>query len=224
MTHTAPHFVADYQRLVRRKLLGGDRDKAMADAVGGQYERGGDRERTLLLDLGLSEGCYLIDAGCGSGRLSASVARNGPDLRYLGTDVVPELLAYARERSARPDWRFELVDGLAIPERDSAADMVCFFSVLTHLTEEEGDSYLREARRVLKPGGKIVCSFLDPAEFSPWFRLRIGASQVVHRLVRHNHLTVFTPRAVMERRARDLGMAARFIGDEAVGQHICVFA
>jgi SAM-dependent methyltransferase len=38
---------------------------------------------------------------------------------------------------------------------------VCFFSVLTHLRNEESYLYLEEARRVLKPGGRIVFSFLD---------------------------------------------------------------
>jgi hypothetical protein len=33
--------------------------------------------------------------------------------------------------------------------------------VLTHLLHEESFVYLREARRVVKPGGKIVVSFLD---------------------------------------------------------------
>ena len=39
--------------------------------------------------------------------------------------------------------------------------MVTFFSVFTHLLHEESFVYLREARRVLKPGGKVVLSFLD---------------------------------------------------------------
>ena len=39
--------------------------------------------------------------------------------------------------------------------------MVCFFSVLTHLLHEESFVYLREAKRVLRTGGKIVLSFLD---------------------------------------------------------------
>jgi ubiquinone/menaquinone biosynthesis C-methylase UbiE len=221
----APHFVSDYQRMVRRLLSGGlDRDEAMSKAVGGNYERGGDRERDLLVQLGLSDEQYLIDAGCGSGRLSSALSRGGPDVRYLGTDVVPDLLAYAKDRAAKPDWRFELVDGLAIPERDGVADMVCFFSVLTHLTENEGDAYLIEAKRVLKVGGQIVASFLDPAGFSSWFRFKIAASQALHRVFRHRHLSAFTTQAVMERRANLLGMSATFIGDDVVGQHVCVFS
>jgi SAM-dependent methyltransferase len=79
----------------------------------------------------------------------------------LGTDVSEKLLAYAMETSQRPDFLFKLVDSTIIPEADNAADFVSFFSVGTHMLNEEFILYLREARRVLKPGGKIVFSFLD---------------------------------------------------------------
>jgi ubiquinone/menaquinone biosynthesis C-methylase UbiE len=88
--------------------------------------------------------------------------------KYLGIDVVPDLINYARRLVARPDWRFAVAEGLRIPEADEQADMVCFFSVLTHLLHEESFVYLREARRVLKPGGKIVASFLDFRIASHW--------------------------------------------------------
>jgi SAM-dependent methyltransferase len=79
----------------------------------------------------------------------------------LGTDIVPELVSYARKLVDRPDWRFQLVKGNDIPEDDAQADVVCFFSVFTHLSHEDSYRYLREAKRVLKPGGKIVFSFLE---------------------------------------------------------------
>lgn len=61
----------------------------------------------------------------------------------------------------RANWRFEVARGLTIPERDGRADVVCFFSVFTHLRHEETYLYLQEAKRVLKPTGKIIFSFLE---------------------------------------------------------------
>ncbi len=46
--------------------------------------------------------------------------------------------------------------------------MVCFFSVFTHLRHEESYTYLREAHRVLRVGGKAVFSFLEFAVDSHW--------------------------------------------------------
>lgn len=141
--------------------------RAMELAVGGDFEAIGVLERQLLIEYGLKPHDYLIDVGCGSGRLARAISDylSGP---YLGIDVEPELLAHARRLVQRPDWRFELTDGLSIPESDERADMVCFFSVFTHLLHEQSYGYLREAKRVLKPGHLIVFSFLEFSIPSHW--------------------------------------------------------
>jgi SAM-dependent methyltransferase len=136
----------------------------MSLAVGGQFRSFGVLMRQVLVDAGLRESDYLIDVGCGSGRLSHTLTLQ----RYLGTDVVPDLLAYARSICPNPAWRFALVNDVSIPEIDSAADMVCLFSVFTHLLHEDSYRYLLEARRVLKPGGKVVFSFLEFRVHCTW--------------------------------------------------------
>lgn len=149
-----------YRRLYRDLKSGQSPDEAARQAVGGHFDGIGIVMRETLIHHGLQKHDYLIDVGCGSGRLAKPLAEylEGP---YLGIDVVPGLVEYARKLVPRPDWRFELADGLRIPEEAAKADMVCFFSVLTHLLHEQSFVYLREAKRVLRPGGKIVCSFLD---------------------------------------------------------------
>lgn len=135
-------------------------DDAARLAVGGDFEATGILLRETLIHHGLQKDDYVIDVGCGSGRLAKPLSEYLTG-KYLGIDVVPQLVDYARKLVERPDWRFELAQGLTIPEADEKADMVCFFSVLTHLLHEESFVYLREARRVLNPAGKILFSFLD---------------------------------------------------------------
>jgi len=135
-------------------------DEAARMAVGGEFDAIGVLLRETLIYHGLQKNHYVIDVGCGSGRLAKPLSEY-LEGKYLGIDVVPQLLDYARKLVGRPDWRFQMAEGLTIPAQDEQADMVCFFSVLTHLLHEESFVYLREAKRVLKPGGKIVLSFLD---------------------------------------------------------------
>jgi ubiquinone/menaquinone biosynthesis C-methylase UbiE len=140
----------------------------MSLAVGGEFKAIGIVERELLIHLGLPQDGYLIDVGCGSGRLAKPLSTYLSG-RYLGIDVMPELVDYAKNMVGRPDWRFEVGRGAEIPEKDGSADMVCFFSVFTHILHEHSFVYLQEAKRVLKPEGKIVFSFLDFAVPEHWF-------------------------------------------------------
>jgi SAM-dependent methyltransferase len=149
-----------YRRAVVRQLavLGPAGAEA---AVGGHFKAIGALEKKAVEAQGLPRDGWLIDVGCGAGRLAATL-RDWPKLRYLGIDVSPPLIAHARAATQRDDWRFELVDRPAIPAPDQVADVVAMFSVITHLAEPDTRAYFAEIARVLKPQGSAVVSFLDP--------------------------------------------------------------
>jgi len=160
-------FAATYQAHVTALRHSHSDARAMELAVGSDFEAVGLLEVDVLKAVGLTPAGYVVDVGCGSGRLAiplASYLTGG----YLGIDIVPDLVAYARSQVARPDWRFEVAKGLTIPAADGVADIVCFFSVFTHLLHEQSFLYLREAARVTKPGGAIVISFLEFAIPGHW--------------------------------------------------------
>jgi SAM-dependent methyltransferase len=139
-------------------------EQAVKHHVGGieTYYRIGALERRLLEKLVGFDDRYFIDLGCGSGRLAQAII-DQPRLRYLGVDVVPDLIDYCR-RTLRSDWRFEVGTDFKISERDRVADCVTAFSLFTHLLHEVSFTYLKEAHRVLKPDGKLVMSFLEYEE------------------------------------------------------------
>ncbi|HXQ81836.1 MAG TPA: class I SAM-dependent methyltransferase [Opitutaceae bacterium] len=149
-----------HRNLVAALVARSERHQAMRAAIGGEFDAVGKLEHHLLRSLGLSDGHLVVDVGCGSGRLSVQLAPF-PGIRYIGSDVVGPLLAYASEISRRPDWTFVCTDGTGIPCEDACADYVCFFSVFTHLLHEDTFRYFRESARVLKPGGRLVFSFLE---------------------------------------------------------------
>jgi len=163
-----PHFLSSYLKQSKELLETHDESRAMSLAVGGDYEAVGALEFCLLKQQGLQPQHTVIDAGCGSGRLATQL-KDYLTGTYVGLDVVPELFRYAQQACERSDWKFYQAPGTTIPERDASADFVTFFSVFTHLQHEEMYRYLADAKRVLKPGGKIVFSFLEFRIPSHWF-------------------------------------------------------
>ena len=93
---TVFNFKDRYNNWLRKQKgkFGGDNDRAMREAIGGEFQAFGMIERELLYQYGLQDSHFVIDVGCGSGRLSHALAKTFAG-RYLGTDVVPELLEYA---------------------------------------------------------------------------------------------------------------------------------
>ncbi len=160
-----PHFVRAYAEHTRRLLESwGSPEGALQAAVGSatpeEFEMVGRMEKLLLFYAGLQRDDFLVDIGCGSGRLAVQLANwlRGP---YLGTDVVQTLLDRAADTCNRPEWRFERVSGLTVPADAESVDMACAFSVFTHLRHEESFVYLKDVYRVLKPGARLVFSFLE---------------------------------------------------------------
>ena len=162
-----PNFLKSYTKKVQKLQQEHDEDEALSLAIGGSFQAGGLLEYYLLRQQGLQPEHTVIDVGCGSGRLAFQLKEYLTG-SYVGIDVIPELFNYAQKITQRTDWKFYQAPGLTIPEADNSADFVCFFSVLTHLQHEESYKYLAEAKRVLKPGGKLIFSFLEFYIHSHW--------------------------------------------------------
>lgn len=207
-SHKLDHQTSYQEHLDKLKRGGGGHERAMQQAIGGEFRTMGVLEANLLLQSGLPAGGYVIDVGCGSGRLSSQLAPLW-DGHYLGIDILEELLVHARSITSRKDWRFARGAGLTIPEADGKADMVCFFSVFTHLLHEETYVYLREAMRVLRPGGKIVFSFLEFRIPSHWAVFAQDVANVGTRQV----LNQFMSRDGIEAWAQRLGLQVETIQD-----------
>lgn len=129
-------------------------------AVGGDFEATGALEFYALKAHGLTPDSFVVDVGCGTGRLALQLARRGYR-RYAGFDIVPSAVEFARRVCGKPDWEFVVTDGLRLPLGETVADFVCFFSVFTHVVQEHAYLLLGEAARVLRPGGVAICTFLE---------------------------------------------------------------
>lgn len=138
------------------------RQAALEAYVGGgnRYSIGHREKEALAKHCDLAN-AYVIDIGCGIGRLTQSLIGE-PISRYLGTDILSEPMDEARALvPGDTRFRFNQVSGLTIPEKDGVADVVGAFSLITHLLDEEVFTYFNESARVLRSGGVAVLSFLD---------------------------------------------------------------
>jgi ubiquinone/menaquinone biosynthesis C-methylase UbiE len=216
---TEPHFIRDYRRVVAKFLASHPLDEAMALAVGGgDYRRAGEVEGEVLAELGLRPGQFIVDVGCGSGRLSTQLSqRYGAAIQYLGLDVVPELLSYARSK-ADPSYRFEVTAGLSIPISDASADFVAAFSVFTHLKHRETNAYFQEAERVLRPAARLVFTFLELPYHTKHLLYTLAVTMVGQRKVQ-NH---FLSRSKIQRWAREIGFEVEALAPHSIGQSLAV--
>lgn len=116
-------------------------------------------EARLLRELGVDRAGTVVEVGCGSGALLARLRELAPEARLTGVEPDGDLRALARARVPAA----EVVDGSAeaLPLADGSADAVVLRFVLQHLADPV--AALREARRVLRPGGLAVAIEVDGA-------------------------------------------------------------
>jgi len=114
-----------------------------------------DFQRRWARYASLSGSC--LEIGCGAGRITNGLARTFD--RVIGLDVSERMLGLAREQVPSADYK--LVDSTQIPIDDGDVDAVFTCHVLQHLeTADDVTDYLREAHRVLRPGGTIMAHLL----------------------------------------------------------------
>ena len=96
-------------------------------------------------------GLLAIDVGCGPGRLAGTLRDRG--VTCVGLDTSAGLLREARTTS---DAQFIQGDAQALPFADAQFDRVLAMNALYHMPNWQ--QALREMRRVVRPGGRVVIS------------------------------------------------------------------
>lgn len=114
----------------------------------------------VLPGMDLSGRGSVLELGCGVGAQLRVLSRRFPGCRFTGVDISPRQLDQARRLLAEPlaAGRVDLAQASAfrLPFQDASFDAAYTVWVLEHL--DNHDALLKEASRVLRPGGVLYCT------------------------------------------------------------------
>jgi len=114
--------------------------------------------------MNLQPGEVCIDCAGGTGDMARAYAkmarraqqrRGGADARVMVLDYNSEMIAAGRARGGEPEITWAVGDAQALPLPDKCADAYSIAFGIRNVTDVA--KALREARRVLKPGGRFLC-------------------------------------------------------------------
>jgi trans-aconitate 2-methyltransferase len=141
-----------------------DWDAASYDRLADPQEEWG---RAVLERLVLAGDETVLDAGCGSGRVTRLILQRLPRGRVIGVDASPSMVALARQALAgeSAEVRCQNLLDLSLPERVDAA-----FSNATFHWIADHERLFRRLHDALHPGGRLAAQCGGQGNVEVWVR------------------------------------------------------
>jgi len=101
------------------------------------------------------KGAKILDIACGTGYGTNIMFERHPEFQFFGCDIDEQAITYAKRRYQK-QIQFKNCDAYSITFPDSFFDTVVSFETLEHL--KNGQSFIKEIKRILKSDGYLICS------------------------------------------------------------------
>lgn len=121
----------------------------------------------MLVQLATPAGREVVDIGCGPGGLVRALVAMGS--RVIGVEISEQQLASARAQDGVGGAEYRVGTAQALPLADASVDVAVFMRTLHHVPVDQLATALREARRVLRPGGMVYVA--EPLAEGDYFTL-----------------------------------------------------
>ena len=109
--------------------------------------------------VGVRDGEKVLDAGCGTGSLSATLAKMTGASKIVGIDPSKGFIEYARTKTTDPRVTFELGDAQRLPYPDASFDRCLALLAVDHIPD--APTATTEMRRVTKTAGVVATTMWD---------------------------------------------------------------
>ncbi len=143
--------------------------------------------------IGELRGKKVLDLGCGGGLIAIPLLKKG--VSVVGIDISKESIAAAK-RAANGDGEFFVGDITSIDLPAQQFDCVLIADVLDHIPKYE--NVLREAERLLRPGGKLFVGTLNRTFISWFLTIFLGETLGFIPKGTHDHALFIKPDELIE--------------------------
>lgn len=172
--------------------------------------------RWLAAYLPVEAGSEILDVGCGTGLLTAEIARRHFRSRVTGIDASPSMIAVAGRKRSLANCSYRVALAESLPFAAAAFDFVTSALFFHHVYCRLKKICLREIYRVLKPGGRLLLADMDTPYTPLGWALSLGAWKIFRQPEIKENIDGVMADLIVEQGFVKLEKAARFSGYIAV--------